>query len=129
VKVLAEEITIIKEKEPGFMEHPGLPDKIIVIGDSATVAGFKLAGVTEVYVAEDKDAERKLAELLDREHAGIIIVNESVIAGMDWRLKKKIEAIAKPVVVGVPDKTGPSKQVESLNEMIKRALGFELGGK
>ena len=126
---MPEEITVIREKEAGFVERPRLPDKIIVIGDSATVTGFKLAGVTEAYVAEGRNAEKKLMELLDRENAGIIIVTESIMAGLDWRLKKRIEGIAKPVVVSIPDKTGSSKEAGKLSELIKRALGFELGSK
>jgi len=100
-----------------------------VVADSATATGFKLAGASEVYVAEGKEAEKRLVSLLERDNAGIIIVNESVLAGLDWRLKKRIEALAKPVIVGVPDKSGPSADVESLSEMIKRALGFELAVK
>lgn len=125
---MAEQITLIREKETGFVEYPGLLDRVIVIGDSATVIGFKLAGVAEAYVAEGRDAERKLVELLDRENAGIIITNEGLLAQLDWRLKRKIEALAKPVVVGVPDKFGPSAQAESLAALIKRALGFEIAG-
>jgi len=116
-------------KGSGIQEEEALPDRIIVIGDPSTVMGFRLAGVGEAYIAEGKDAEKRLAELLDRENAGIIIVTEPVIAGLDWRLKKRIEAIAKPVVVAVPDKGGPSGEAGKLSEMIKRALGFEMGGK
>lgn len=116
---MPDEITLIKEKEEAH-------DKIIVIGDSATATGFRLAGVSEVYIAEAKEAEKRLVSLLERENAGIIIVNEAVLAGLDWRLKKRIEALAKPVIVGVPGKSGPSAEVESLRDMIKRALGFEL---
>ena len=126
---MSNDTTAIQKKGSGSDETSEAADKIIVIGDSATVTGFKLAGVSETYVAEGKDAEKRLAELLDRENAGIIIVTERILAGLDWRLKKRIEAIAKPVVVGIPDKTGFSREAGRLNELIKRALGFELGGK
>ena len=121
-----EEITIVREKPELVEEARILPDKIIVIGDAAMVTGFRLAGVTEAYIAEGKAAERKLAELLDRGNAGIVLVNESVLAWADWRIKKKMETLAKPVVVGIPDKFGPSAKIERLDTMIKRALGFDL---
>jgi len=123
---LSEDAAVCKKKED---EIPEYSNKIIAIGDSATVMGFKLAGVSEAYVAEGKDAEKRLTELLDRENAGIIIVTESIMAGLDWRIKRRIEGLAKPVVVSVPDKTGSSKEVGRLSELIKRALGFDLGGK
>lgn len=124
---MPEDMEIAKEKAEA-PEELQLQDRIIVIGDSATVTGFKLAGVSEVYVAEAEEAEKRLVSLLDRENAGIIVVNESLLASLDWRLKKRIEGLAKPVIVGVPSKSGPSAEVESLGEMIKRALGFELAG-
>jgi len=126
---MAAEISLMREANEGVPGADVLPDKIIVIGDPATVMGFRLAGVAEAYVAEGKNAEKKLAELLDRENAGIIIVTEPILAALDWRLRKRIEAIAKPVVVAVPDKNGSTGEAGKLSEMIKRALGFELGGK
>jgi len=124
-----DQITVLHEPNAGKIVLPKLPDKIIVIGDAAMVTGFRLAGITEAYVAEGRDAEKKLTELLSREDAGIIILSERVLALVDWRLKKRIESLAKPAVVGIPDKTGQSEDVESLNSMIKRALGFEFGKK
>jgi len=122
------EISLVKETGAAF-GRKGLPHKIIVIGDAPMVAGFRLAGVTEAYVAEGKSAEKKIAELLDRENAGIIVADERVLAAADWRLKKRMEGLAKPVVIGIPDRGGPSAEAGNLGEMIKRALGFELGGK
>ncbi|RLG19642.1 V-type ATP synthase subunit F [Candidatus Micrarchaeota archaeon] len=101
-------------------------EKIVVIGDSTLVTGFKLAGVTEYYVAEGKEAEDKVAELMKAGNAGVIIVNEDLMVQMDWRLKRKIEAAAKPIVVPVPSRKGPVGEAESLREMVKRALGFDL---
>ena len=101
--------------------------KIVVIGDSAMVAGFRLAGVAEAYISEGQEAERTLVSLLDRGNVGIIIIPEVLLTQLDWRLKERLEALARPVVLAVPDKGGPSLQAESLREMIKRALGFELG--
>jgi len=48
------------------------------------------------------------------------------MVNMDWRLKKRIEAIAKPVVVPVPGASGPVGEAESLREMVRRALGVDL---
>ena len=104
-----------------------LTDKIAVIGDATVITGFKLAGVEEVhYVADDKEGEKKLAELLDDDTLGIVIVSEKLVEACDWRLKKRIEAIAKPVVITIPDKSGPSEVGESLAKLVKRALGFDI---
>ena len=57
---------------------------------------------------------------------GIIIVNESYLPGINWQLKKKIDNLSHPVVIGVADISGKSEEGEDLNELIKKALGFDV---
>ena len=102
------------------------PHKIVVVADGPTCTGFRLAGVQESHKLEGRAAERKIEELIEESEAGIVIINEKLLASTDHRLKKTIDRIAKPVFIAVPDKSGPSADVESLREMVKRALGFEL---
>ena len=101
-------------------------DSIVVVADSPTCTGFRLAGVQKAFFGLGKEAETKINELIALPDVGIIVVNENIIDSLDWRLKKKIERLAKPVIIAVPDKGGPSEQAASLKSMIKRALGFEL---
>ncbi|MEM3031050.1 MAG: V-type ATP synthase subunit F [Candidatus Micrarchaeia archaeon] len=101
-------------------------EKIVVVGDAPTVAGFRLAGVSEAYAASGKEAERKLEELLARPDVGIVVINESLLAGMDWRLRKRIDGLAKPTVIAVPNYRGEVVEAASLKALVKRALGFEL---
>jgi vacuolar-type H+-ATPase subunit F/Vma7 len=100
--------------------------KIVVIGDSPTCTGFRLAGLEMVMPLSGRDAEAKIEELLERQDVSIIIVNEKIMNFVDWRLKRKIEKTAKPVVIAIPDKEGPSEETDSLRSMVKKALGFEL---
>ncbi|MDO8633732.1 MAG: V-type ATP synthase subunit F [archaeon] len=99
---------------------------IVVIGDAETCTGFRLAGVREAYPLEGREAEKKLSEIIGEQKAGIVIINERLVQELDFRLGKSIERIAKPVVIAVPDKRGPSSEAESLKALIARALGFEL---
>lgn len=101
-------------------------EKIAVIADSATSTGFRLAGVENAFSLSGTEAENKLSELLSDSSYGIIIVNESLLENCDWRLKKRVEATAKPIVVPVPGPQGPIEQSESLSMLIKRALGVDL---
>ena len=103
------------------------PHNMAVIGDRATATGFRLAGIREVYAYEDKTAEKKLAELLERETLGLIIINESLLQKFDWRMKKRLEKLAKPVVIAVPDRLGTKvEEAESLRSLVRRALGVDL---
>ncbi len=101
-------------------------EKIVVVGDAPTCTGFRLAGISDVYALEGKDAAAKIDELLSVPEVGIIILNEKIMAQLDSKLKKRIDKIAKPVVIAVPDKSGPMEQTDSLKNLVKKALGFEL---
>jgi vacuolar-type H+-ATPase subunit F/Vma7 len=103
-----------------------LREKIAVIGNAPTVTGFRLAGIDSFFIADGAAAEEKLATLLSDTNYGVLVVSERVVEGADWRLKKRIEATAKPVVVAIPDMSGGIEQTESLAFLIKRALGFDL---
>ena len=101
-------------------------ERIVVVGDSPTCTGFRLAGVSESYIVSGRDAEKKIEELMARPEVGIIIINDNILGGVDWRLKKKIDSMAKPTVIAVPNFKGEAEQGETLKALVKRALGFEL---
>ena len=101
-------------------------EKLAVIADSPTCTGFRLAGVESTFVLSGLEAEEKLSSLLSDESLGIIVVTERLLENIDWRLKKRVEATAKPIVVAIPDSSGPIEQSESLGKLIKRALGVDL---
>ncbi len=104
-------------------------EKIAVIADSATSTGFRLAGVENAFPLSGEAAENKLSELLSDSSYGVIIVAERLLENCDWRLKKRVEATAKPIVVPIPDASGPIEQSESLSMLVKRALGLDLSKK
>lgn len=107
-----------------------MSEKIAVIGDAALAAGFRLAGLRHVFVTgKGAEFEEKLKSTISDPDFGIVIVNESYLPGIDWRLKKKIDNLAHPVVIGVADIAGKKEDGEDLNELIKRALGFDVSKK
>ncbi len=107
-----------------------MSERIAVIGDRALATGFHLAGIYHVYTTEKgREFEDKLKEVINDPQFGIVIVNENYLPGIDWRLKKKIDNLAHPVVVGVADISGESAEGENLGELIKKALGFDVSKK
>lgn len=105
--------------------------QIAVLGDSSLATGFKLAGVQKLYHTTDdtEQTQKTLQELMNNKEIGIIIISEELLENIDWRLKRKVEDAAKPVVIAVPSNKGPMEQGESLAKLIKRALGFDIMGK
>lgn len=103
--------------------------RIMVIGDMPLVSGMRLAGIETCVLADEKSIQQLLEDALQKSEFGVIVVNEYLLNKIDWRLKKKLDSIAYPVIVPVPDYSGVSTEGEEIRNMIKRALGFELGKK
>jgi len=103
---------------------------IAVIGDPDTAAGFRLAGVKEVYEYSPEGGEdvARVLDKLTREEVAIIIINERFAADARTRAKiKEINAKKKgviPIIVEVPGKKGPmKKELDEIAQLIKRAVG------
>jgi len=103
--------------------------KIIAIGDAPLAMGFQLAGLQNVVLTTSSEFQAALEAALANPEYGIIIANEKMLNEIDWRLRKKLDSLAFPVIVPVPDVSGESKEGDEIRGLIKRALGFDLGAK
>ncbi|AAL80305.1 V-type ATP synthase subunit F [Pyrococcus furiosus DSM 3638] len=100
--------------------------KIVVMGDSDTVVGFRLAGVHEAYEYDEslesvERARNKLRELLERDDVGIILITE--------RLAQRIGSLPEvkfPIILQIPDKFGSIYGEDILRDVVRRAIGVEL---
>jgi vacuolar-type H+-ATPase subunit F/Vma7 len=91
--------------------------------------GFKLAGIDDTVQVSEKTVQAELEKALANKDIGIIVTNESMLNRIDWRLKKKLDSIAYPVIIPMPDYSGKSAEGDEIRNLIKRALGFDLGAK
>ena len=103
--------------------------KIVVIGDAPLVTGFQLAGIEDAALVGKENFQKTLEDYLLKTEFGIIVVNEGMLVDIDWKLRKKLDSIAYPVIVPVPDASGKEGEGEQIRALIKRALGFDLGAK
>ena len=103
--------------------------RVVVLTDSDTADGFRLAGV-DVEVVETPEATRtRLVSLLDDDGTGIIAVNERLMTGLDERVRKKIDSIYRPIVVSLPirEKLEIGEDHRAyLSRLIRRAIGFDI---
>lgn len=106
-----------------------MKSKILVIGDAPLVTGMRLAGLEHCRSAGESDFEKKLEQALTETEFGIIVVNEYLLNKIDWRLKKKLDSIAYPVIIPMPAYSGVSAEGDEIRQLIKRALGFDLAAK
>jgi len=103
--------------------------KMMVIGDASLVTGFRLAGLEDCIQTTKDDFQKELESVLERTEYGILVVNESMYNSIDWRLRKKLDGMAYPVVIPMPDVSGESTEGDEIRSLIKRALGFDLAAK
>lgn len=98
---------------------------IVVIGNDYLVNGLRMGGVDKgIVVSNIEEFEEKVEEYLN-DSIDILILPEAMLDKANWRIKKKIDEIAKPVVVTLPD-INAKYESSRLKELIKRALGFDL---
>lgn len=108
-----------------------MDDKIVLVGSKEMCLGFRLAGIKESYeCSAASEAEEKITELMARPDMGVVLVSERLFFDTDWRFRKKIEGVAKPSIVAVPDyiKSTSKEEEYSLKELVKKALGFDFTG-
>ncbi len=103
---------------------------VAVIGDPDTAAGFRLAGVKDVYEygPEEGEAVTRVLDKLSKEEVAIILINERF--AVETRTREKIRDINKkkrgitPIILEIPDKKGPmEKELDEIGRLIRRAVG------
>lgn len=102
--------------------------KITYVGNGLLNVGFKIAGITESYVATDtQQSEAKIKELIERDDIGIIIITSSVRKMVkDRRLSEMISTSILPLVVEVPELNEELKEEDTLRMLIMRAIGIDI---
>lgn len=103
--------------------------RVVVLTDSDTADGFRLAGVDVDIVDNPEVARARLASLLDDDETGIIAVNERMMSAVDERIQRKIDSIYRPIVVSLPirEKLEMGEDHRAyLSRLIRRAIGFDI---
>lgn len=103
--------------------------KLAVLGNAHLVEGFQLAGVENVFPVGEAEFQTTLEQFLQKPEYGILVVSETMLQRIDWRLKKKLDSIAYPVIIPLPAPGEQSGAGDEIRQLIKRALGFDLGAK
>lgn len=103
--------------------------RVIVLTDADNADGFRLGGVDVRVAQTESDAHRQLASLVDEEAAGVVALNESWLGTIDERLRRKVDSIYRPIVVGLPVRETlvvPENRSAHLQRLIRRAIGFDI---
>lgn len=99
--------------------------KIAVIGDQASVMGFRALGL-DTYSADTPEEGREILHQLAREDCAVIYMTEQLAAGMQADIARYKDAL-KPAVILIPGREGSlgiGKQ--NIQRAIERAVGADI---
>jgi len=101
--------------------------KFCCIADEDTVRGFCLAGITGQTVTTPQQAAAAVEQAVARSDCGIIILTDTVAAG----IRAQVDAIRlerdRPLIVEIPGPDGPLPGRKSLRQLVQEAVGMRLG--
>lgn len=95
---------------------------IAVIGTREFTLGFRLVGVSNTI--EKQDYEEQIADLIDREDIGIVIVEREDLKELPPRMREDVKESVDPVVVPLSE----SGEFEDINTKIKKVIGADITG-
>ncbi len=101
--------------------------RIAVIGDRETVAGFRLAGVKESYIAEDGfSAQKQIKHLFNMPGIAVIFVTADLYSDISDMIHDRINSgSVYPIVVEIPPAHGEIKE-DPIREIVRRAVGIDM---
>jgi V/A-type H+-transporting ATPase subunit F len=103
--------------------------KVVIVTDSETADGFRLAGVDVYEVKDSEQAREEINRLIDDERTGILAVNEGFLSDIGESLQERIESTYKPIVISLPVKekaAGAGERKAYLTRLIHQAVGFDV---
>ena len=97
------------------------------IADEETVRGFRLAGVAGQVVTSAQQAATAVQQAVERNDCGIIILTDTVAAG----IRAQVESIRlqrdQPLILEIPGPDGPLPGRKRLRQMVQEAVGMRIG--
>jgi vacuolar-type H+-ATPase subunit F/Vma7 len=103
--------------------------RLLVVARPSLAPGFHLAGV-EAFAAEDADeAQQLIAGWLDRGEAGLLAIDDGLLAGLDDAFRRQMESADRLPYLALPG--GEPLQPETsrrrrIAELIRKAVGFHI---
>ena len=100
---------------------------VAVIGDIDTVTGFRLGGVREGRVVNNKEEAEKAPDDLIETNVSIIIITDKIADEIRVHMNKTIGSEIVPMVIEIPDKDGISESDgDQMRALIKRVIGVDI---
>ena len=101
--------------------------RLAIVGDRELVIGYRLIGIDDTFIVDDKEASKKIQELYASGEFGLIIGSDSVRSKIPTKLLSEIEESIEPLVLFMPSlKETTEEDEESIAALAKRVLGINI---
>ncbi|MCH8328931.1 MAG: hypothetical protein IIB81_00895 [Nanoarchaeota archaeon] len=95
--------------------------KMSVLGSNEFVVGFQLAGIKDT-IEVSNNPMNDINKLKTQKEAGVVVVEEKILEGLDKHQKLEVEDSVDPVFIPVSTKV----EQDSLKRLIKKSVGVDL---
>lgn len=100
--------------------------KIGVIGDRASVAGFKAVGLSTFACADSAEAKKTLSRLVREEDYAIIYITEGLCKDLTEDLEKHKDKML-PAIIPIPGMDGSyGIGISNVKKSVERAVGADI---
>jgi V/A-type H+-transporting ATPase subunit F len=100
--------------------------KFFVIGDRQTILGLRLVGIEGTFAAEREDGLAALDAAVVRKDIGIVLITEALAAKMRDEVDARLYGIGFPLVLEIPDASGPSPERPNVEVLVRKAIGISV---
>jgi len=94
--------------------------KIAVVGSEEFVLGFRLAGIRDVFVANESNYQSVIGEAMSDAEVGILAVAAEDLNYLPQNVRSRVMDSIQPVIVPV------GGDESDLRERVKRVIGVDL---
>jgi V/A-type H+-transporting ATPase subunit F len=100
--------------------------RFFVIGDDDTVLGFRLVGVRGRAAKGPDDALAALKEAVADKNIGVVLISEKTAAGIRDEVEARLYGVGFPLVLEIPDASGPDPGRLEIEEVVRKAIGVSI---
>ena len=103
--------------------------KMLVLTDSETAIGYRLAGV-EVHESVPEEAQTALEQIIESDDYGLVVVDEGLLSDPARASERAMRGRDLPVILSVPSLGATfgdsSDATEYMKELVRSAIGFDV---
>lgn len=100
--------------------------KLVVVTDSESAIGFRLAGVDAFEASSAQEAKGLIQSLISKGDTGIIAISEDILSSLDEKYRDTLERMRKPIIISMPSRSKGMDKKSYIERLLRKALGYNI---